>query len=553
MDSSEPAGTFSRLNRDQIGALSGYGVRRRTRAGELLVQEGRRQRDLFVVLSGAVAMVEGPGTAEERLVGVHGPGAFLDEVGLLTGQPSFVSAVVREPGEVLAVSVAALLDFVARDPRLGDAILRAFLCRREQLLGSVAGIRLIGSRFSPDTRRLREFAARNRIPHSWTDLEEDAGAERLLRRMSVGPDQTPVVVWRDGQVLHNPTNAELAGLIGPGAIDELPGSMVDVVIAGAGPAGLAAAVYGASEGLATVVLDAVGAGGQAGTASRIENYLGFPAGITGAELADRAVVQAEKFGAVIAAPAAVAGLSRGDGYHAVRVDGRGGEVRARTVVVATGARYRRLDVPRLAEFEGTSVYYAATVVEARFCAERPVVVVGGGNSAGQAVVYLVQHARSVRLVIRHGDLGRDMSRYLVDQIERDSRVEVFRESQVCELAGADGRLESVVVENLRTGLRRSLDARLLFVFVGARPCTDWLGGHVALDEDGYVRTGPAVGAPAGGDRPPDLLETSAPGVFAVGDVRSGSIKRVASAVGEGAMAIRLVHQHLARMGREPGG
>ncbi|GFJ76234.1 hypothetical protein Phou_004140 [Phytohabitans houttuyneae] len=313
MDSSEPAGTFSRLNRDQIGALSGYGVRRRTRAGELLVQEGRRQRDLFVVLSGAVAMVEGPGTAEERLVGVHGPGAFLDEVGLLTGQPSFVSAVVREPGEVLAVSVAALLDFVARDPRLGDAILRAFLCRREQLLGSVAGIRLIGSRFSPDTRRLREFAARNRIPHSWTDLEEDAGAERLLRRMSVGPDQTPVVVWRDGQVLHNPTNAELAGLIGPGAIDELPGSMVDVVIAGAGPAGLAAAVYGASEGLATVVLDAVGAGGQAGTASRIENYLGFPAGITGAELADRAVVQAEKFGAVIAAPAAVAGLSRGTG------------------------------------------------------------------------------------------------------------------------------------------------------------------------------------------------------------------------------------------------
>ncbi|GFJ76233.1 hypothetical protein Phou_004130 [Phytohabitans houttuyneae] len=192
-------------------------------------------------------------------------------------------------------------------------------------------------------------------------------------------------------------------------------------------------------------------------------------------------------------------------------------------------------------------------MEARFCAERPVVVVGGGNSAGQAVVYLVQHARSVRLVIRHGDLGRDMSRYLVDQIERDSRVEVFRESQVCELAGADGRLESVVVENLRTGLRRSLDARLLFVFVGARPCTDWLGGHVALDEDGYVRTGPAVGAPAGGDRPPDLLETSAPGVFAVGDVRSGSIKRVASAVGEGAMAIRLVHQHLARMGREPGG
>ncbi|MFD0743783.1 NAD(P)/FAD-dependent oxidoreductase [Phytohabitans flavus] len=301
------------------------------------------------------------------------------------------------------------------------------------------------------------------------------------------------------------------------------------------------------------MLDAVGAGGQAGTSPRIENYLGFPAGISGVELADRAVMQAEKFGAAIAAPAAVVGLERREGYHVVRVDGRDEEVRARTVVVATGARYRRLDLPRLADFEGTSVYYAATVVEARFCAKRPVVVVGGGNSAGQAVVYLVQHAQSVRLVTRHGDLGRDMSRYLVDQIERDERVEVLRESEVCELAGTEGRLASVVVEHLPTGARRSLDAGLLFVFIGAQPCTDWLGGHVALDEHGYVRTGPAVGAPVEGTRPPDLLETSAPGVFAVGDVRSGSIKRVASAVGEGALAIRLVHEHLARLGRAPGG
>ncbi|BCB90215.1 FAD-dependent oxidoreductase [Phytohabitans suffuscus] len=551
MDSSA-AGAFSRLNRDQIETLSGYGERRRTREGDVLVREGQRHRDLFVVLSGAVAVTEGHGTAEERLIGVHGPGSFLDEVGLLTGQPSFVSAVVREPGEVLALPLPAMLDFVARDPRLGDVVLRAFLCRREQLLGSVAGIRIVGSRFSPDTRRLREFVARNRIPHTWTDLEEDAGAERLLRRMGVGPEQTPVVIWRDGRVLHNPTNAELARLIGPGAVDELPGSIVDVAIAGAGPGGLAAAVYGASEGLDVVVLDAVGAGGQAGQSSRIENYLGFPAGISGAELADRAVVQAEKFGAAVAAPAAVVGLERRDGYHLVRVDGRAEEVRARTVVVATGARYRRLDVPRLAEFEGTSVYYAATVVEANFCARQPVVVVGGGNSAGQAVVYLVQHAASVRLVIRHADLRRDMSRYLVDQIERDERVEVLRDSQVCGLAGVDGRLESVVVERLPGGDRRSLDAGLLFVFIGAQPCTDWLGGRVALDERGYVRTGPAVGAAVDGDRRPDLLETSAPGVFAVGDVRSGSTKRVASAVGEGAMAIRLVHQHLARIGREPG-
>jgi thioredoxin reductase (NADPH) len=547
------AGTSPRLGRDQIQALSGYGERRRTRPGDVLIREGQRQPDMFVVSSGAVAVVEGYGTPDERLIGIHGPGWFLGEVGLLGGQPSFVSAVVREAGEVLAVPVPALLELVARDPRLGDAVLRAFLRRREQLLGAVAGIRIIGSRFSPGTRRLREFVARNRIPHTWTDLEEDAAAERLLRQMSVRPEDTPVVIWRDGQVLRNPTTAELARLIGPDAVEELPGSMVDLVIAGAGPAGLAAAVYGASEGLETVVLDAVGAGGQAGTSSRIENYLGFPSGISGAELADRAVVQAEKFGAAIAAPAAVVGLESRDGYQAVRVDGRAEELRAQAVVVATGARYRRLDVPRLAEFEGTSVYYAATIVEAKFCARQPVVVVGGGNSAGQAVLYLVQHAESVRLVIRHHDLGRDMSRYLVDQIERDDRVEVLRDSQVSELAGADGRLAAVVVEEIPTGIRRTLDAGLLFVFIGAQPCTDWLGGHVALDERGYVRTGPAVGTAVDGDRPPDLLETSAAGVFAVGDVRSGSIKRVASAVGEGAMAIRLVHQHLARIGREPGG
>jgi thioredoxin reductase (NADPH) len=553
VDSTDAAGAFPRLGQDQIQALSGYGERRRTRPGDVLIQEGQRQRDLFVVLRGAVAVAEGRGTPEERLIGVHGPGWFLDEVGLLSGQPSFVSAVVREAGEVLAVPVPALLELVGRDPRLGDVVLRAFLCRREQLLGAVAGIRIAGSRFSPGTRRLREFAARNRIPHTWIDLEEDADAEHLLRRMRVRPEDTPFVIWHDGQVLRNPTNAELAGLLGPDAVAELPGSTVDLVIAGAGPGGLAAAVYGASEGLRTVVLDAVGAGGQAGTSSRIENYLGFPAGISGAELADRAVVQAEKFGAAIAAPAAVVGLGRRDGYQAVRVAGRAEDLRARAVVVATGARYRRLDVPRLAEFEGTSVYYAATLVEAGYCARRPVVVVGGGNSAGQAVVFLRQHAQSVRLVIRHGDLGRDMSRYLVDQIERDDRVEVLRHSEVCALAGADGRLESVVVEGLRTGARRSLEAGLLFVFIGAKPCTDWLAGHVALDDRGYVRTGPAVGATVEGDRPPDLLETSTPGVFAVGDVRSGSTKRVASAVGEGAMAIRLVHQHLARIGHLPAG
>jgi thioredoxin reductase (NADPH) len=333
-----------------------------------------------------------------------------------------------------------------------------------------------------------------------------------------------------------------------------PEAACDLVVVGAGPAGLAAAVYGASEGLTTVVLDSVATGGQAGTSSRIENYLGFPAGISGAELADRAVIQAEKFGATISVPAAATGLGERDGLHAVRLDD-GTEIRTRTVVIATGARYRRLDLPRLDEFEGSSVYYAATFTEARFCDRQPVAIVGGGNSAGQATVYLSQHAAKVRLLIAHADLGRDMSRYLVDQIERDPAVEVHRNTEVRELIGRDGALEELVVDRNDTGATDRLPATLLFVFIGARPCTDWLRGSVALDERGYVLTGPdrvpRDATPAGG-RPPQVLETSRPGVLAVGDVRSGSIKRVASAVGEGAMAVRLVHAHLAQTARPAG-
>jgi thioredoxin reductase (NADPH) len=544
------AGAFPRLGDDQIEALRPYGERRPTRAGDVLVREGERHRDFFVVLAGTVAIFEGYGTTEERLVKVHGPGRFLDELGLLTGQPSFVSAVVSEPGEVLAVPLPALRELVSRDPRLGDLILRAFICRRELLLGTVSGIRIVGSRFSPDTRRLREFAARNRLPHTWIDLDGDAGAEALLRQMSITPTDTPVVILGNERVLRNPTNAELAQIIGLPTRGPLE-SELDLVIVGAGPAGLAAAVYGASEGLTTVVLDAIGTGGQAGTSARIENYLGFPAGISGAELADRAVIQAEKFGATITVPAAATGLEQQDGCHAVRVED-GTDVRARTVVIAAGARYRRLDVPRLDEFEGISVYYAATIVEARLCLRQPVVVVGGGNSAGQAALYLAQHAAAVRLLIRHDDLGRDMSRYLVDQIERDPRVEVLRHAEACELVGRDGRLEAVIAEDTHTGVRQALEASLLFVFIGAQPCTGWLAGRLALDDHGYVHTGPGAAPSAPGDRQPDLLETSRPGVFAVGDVRSGSIKRVASAVGEGAMAVRLIHEHLAKIGRSPG-
>jgi thioredoxin reductase (NADPH) len=405
---------------------------------------------------------------------------------------------------------------------------------------------------------LREFAARNRLPHRWIDLEEDEHAEELLRQLSVKPEETPVVIWGAAHVLRNPSNAELARVIGLKA-PRTPEAVVDLVVAGAGPSGLAAAVYGASEGLATVVLDSIAVGGQAGTTMRIENYLGFPAGISGSELAARATIQAQKFGARISVPADAASLRLEDGHHVVGLSD-GTEVTARTLLIATGAHYRRLPVARLAEFETTSVFYAATLEEARLCVDAPVAVVGGGNSAGQACLFLARQASHVYLLLRGGDLGKDMSRYLADRVEANPHIEVRLHTEVRELVGEE-RLEAIVVEQNETGEREQLEVHDLFVFIGADPCTPWLATEIALDENGFVLTGPDAARAANGNdewehtgRAPLLLETSRPGVLAVGDVRSGSIKRVASAVGEGSMAVRLVHEHLAEHhGLEPPG
>jgi thioredoxin reductase (NADPH) len=522
----------------QIAALEERGTRRRVERGEVLFREGDECYDFYVVLDGLVKIVESYGAPDERLIAVHGPGRFLGELSLAIGQPAFLTAVVHEGGEVLVVPVERLLEIVQRDPGLGDLILRAYLVRRSILIDLGAGLRIVGSRFSPDTRRLRDFATRNRIPHRFIDLERDEGSERLLRALGVAPEDTPVVIWRGDQVLRNPSNAELARLVGlrTGGVKE---AVCDLLVVGAGPAGLGASVYGASEGLATVALDAVAPGGQAGTSPRIENYLGFPTGISGAELAERAEIQARKFGAQVTVPAQVVALERDDGRYLARLDG-GGEITGRTVVIATGAHYRRLDVPRLEELEGTSVYYAATQVEAQLCHGDPIAVVGGGNAAGQASLFLSRHASMVRLIVRRDDLGRDMSRYLVDQLERAPGVEVMLSTEVKDLVG-DRVLEGLVVENVETGERQTVDARALFVFIGATPHTAWLGDLLELDEDGFILTGSETGS---GALP--LLETSAPGVFAAGDVRSGSIKRLASAVGEGSMSVRLVHQYLAQ-------
>ncbi|MEA2224892.1 MAG: thioredoxin reductase [Solirubrobacteraceae bacterium] len=542
-------GAFPRLTEDQLARLEAQGTRRRTHAGEVLFREGDEHYDFHVVLDGKVAVVESQGGPHERLIAVHGPRRFLGELGLLTGQAAFFTAVVREPGEVLVVPVDRLRALLSHDSALGDLLLRAYFLRRELLIGLGAGFRIIGSSFSPDARRLREFVARNRLPHRWIDLEQDAGAEALLREVGVAPQETPVVIWR-GEVMRNPSNAELARAVG---LSSTPSerTLCDLLVVGSGPAGLAASVYGASEGLDTVTLDALATGGQAGTSSRIENYLGFPAGISGADLAERAAIQARKFGAQIIVPAEAVALESVEDYYLVRLaDDR--EVLARSVLIASGARYRKLPVSRLEEFEGGSVYYAATLTEARICAGDPVVVVGGGNSAGQATLFLSRYATELRLLIRGDSLSANMSRYLADRIER-SGVEVLLDTEVRALEG-EGTLEAVIAENKRTGKRRRLPARAMFVFIGADPHTGWLRQCVALDRHGFVLTGPAaakLGEGERGSRQPLLLETSRPGVLAAGDVRSGSIKRVASAVGEGSMAVRLVYDFLERAHQHP--
>jgi thioredoxin reductase (NADPH) len=533
-------GAYPRLSDTQIAALTGQGDRSDTQPGEILFREGERDCGFYVVLAGHVASVEGHGTHEERIISVHGRGRFLGELCLLTGEGSFYTAMALDAGEVLAVSVARLRELIARDPAFGELILRAYLLRRCILIGLGVGLRVVGSRYSPDTRRIRDFVARNRIPLRWLDLETDPAAEAMLAQFGVTPDDTPIVIVY-GRLLRNPGNADLAAAIGlPAPSAEQAGC--DVLVVGAGPAGLSAAMYAASEGMRVTALDGVATGGQAETSSRIENYLGFPSGISGAELADRAVLQAKKFGARFAVPAQASAIALDRGYYRVRL-ADGTSLTSTSVVIATGARYRRLDVPRLDYFEKMSVYYAASQAEALMCLSDPVAIVGGGNSAGQAAIFLSAHATRITLIVREHDLSEHMSRYLIDRVTRLPNVRVMVDSEVRELHG-DQTLEAITVAGSRTGTRRVLPARALFVFIGAEPCTDWLGGLVDLDDHGFVRTGAGALAAAGGPDGlgPLPLETTSPAVFAVGDVRSGSAKRVAAAVGEGAVAIRLAFE-----------
>jgi thioredoxin reductase (NADPH) len=539
---------FPTLSEAQIAELarcSGASLRRFA-DGEVLIEPGDSDFEFHIVTRGGIEILDVSGDAPKTIT-IHGPGAFTGDVSHLTGNPAIIRAEARGETEAYVLSGDALREMLDQCPTLSDIVLQAFIARRQLLResGSFTGLRVIGSRYSQDTFRIRDFLAKNRVLYTWLDLEADPDVGRLLEQFGIDETETPVVACAHRLLLRNPTNLELGEAIG--MRKRLGQELYDLAIVGAGPAGLAAAVYGASEGLATVLLDRTAPGGQAGTSMRIENYLGFPTGITGSELADRAVLQANRFGARLSVPSSVASLSF-DGRYPVLSLEDGETILTKCLLIATGAQYRRLGVEGCAELEGRGVYYAATPNEARGCQGADVAVVGGGNSAGQAAVFLAGFARRVYHLIRGDDLSLNMSSYLVRRVEQTENIELLRNTEVQRMHG-DGHLSEVEIRNRRTGEEARLRIVALFSFIGAVPRTEWLPKEVETDPRGFVLTGAAVKAISQGPttRDPFLLETSRRGVFAAGDVRAGSVKRVASAVGEGSMAIQFVHEFLKEM------
>jgi thioredoxin reductase (NADPH) len=516
------------------------------RNGETLFAVGDRDFKFHVIRSGEVEIVDYSGD-KPRTITTHHKGGFTGDISHLTGNPSVVTAIAKGDCEVYEISGNALRQALNQCPALSDIILQAFIARRQLLRKSpdFTGLRVIGSRYSAETFRVRDFLAKNRVLFTWVDVETDPDVDRLLKQFGVTEVDTPVVACSSMLLLRNPSNRELAERIG--IRQPLEHTVYDLTVVGAGPAGLAAAVYGASEGLRTVVLDRTAPGGQAGTSMRIENYLGFPTGVTGSELTDRAILQANKFGARLSVPTPVTQLTFDKTYCILHLDG-GETLTTKCLLIATGVDYRRLGVDGEEQFDGNGVYYAATPTEAQMCRGAQVVLVGGGNSAGQAAVFLAGHASKVLLVIRGDDLHKDMSSYLVRRIEETPTIEVLRNSTVRRMRG-DGHLNSVDIANSKTGEERTVETPAVFTFIGAVPHTNWLPMEIERDAKGFVRTGAALAQSRYWTqrRQPFLLETSRPGVFAAGDVRSDSVKRVASAVGEGAMAVAFVHEYLKEM------
>ena len=532
---------FPTLDPTEIERLRRFAEPRSYAQSERLIATGDVSPGMFILLSGEVAITQHNALGREEPIVTHGPGNFIGELNQLSGRPSLVDARALKAVETLIVPSPRLRDVLIAEAELGERIMRALILRRVGLLESgIAGPLIVGRAGDANVLRLAGFLSRNGQPHQTLDPGTDSCAKTLVERFNLEASQLPIVLCASGGMLNNPTEVELArcmGLVRP--ID--PGRVYDVAIVGAGPAGLASAVYAASEGLSVITLDCRAFGGQAGASARIENYMGFPTGISGMALMARAFNQAEKFGAEMAIPDEVVRLrSRANGAPRFELDLANGErVVARSVVVASGVRYRRIDVPRLAEFEGSSVHYWATPLERKLCAGEEVALVGAGNSAGQAVVYLSGQVSKIWMLVRGASLEASMSRYLVDRIAGLPNVEVLTRTEVAGLEGAGGVLEAVRWRDREADKETRRPIRHLFLFTGAEPNTDWLSGSdVLLDENGFVRTGADVGK---GERP---LETSVPGIFAIGDVRCGSVKRVAAAVGEGAQVIATVHGYL---------
>ena len=538
---------FPTLTSSQIARIAHAGVVRPVARGEVLIEAGDHSVPFFVVTRGEIEIIQ-HGPRGDALVVVHGPGKFTGEANLILGRRSLMRAVASEPGEVIQLTREQLLDLVQTDAALSEILMLAFIHRRMELAAQGIGdVTLVGSTHSSATVRIKAFLTRNGHPFRYVDLDRDPDVQALLDGLHVAIADIPVLICR-GDVLRNPTNAAIADCLGFNEnIDQT--HVRDVVIVGAGPAGLAAAVYAASEGLDALVIEASSPGGQAGSSSRIENYLGFPAGISGQELAGFAYAQAQKFGAEVLIARGATALTCDRKPYRVEI-GEGATVPARAVIIATGVQYRKPDIANLSSFDGAGVYYSATFMEAQLCGADEVIVVGGANSAGQAAVFLSQTAARVLMLVRGNGLAESMSRYLIRRIEEIPNIQLQTDTEIAALEG-DGHLEHVQCCDKRTGEISRLAIRHVFLMTGAVPNTTWLAGCVALDSKGFIKTGPDLSrddlttARWPLERSPHLLETSLPGVFAVGDVRGGNVKRVASAVGEGSIAISFVHRTLA--------
>jgi len=515
---------------------------RQVEPGETVFAQGSTEHGIFVVISGSIEIV-GESNGVESVLTVVGPGEFTGEINLLSGRRSLVLCRAREASTLLEMDRSNLRRIMQSDAVLGDLFLRAFVLRRVYLIAhSIGDAVLIGSRHSSDTLRLRTFLGRNGHPHTYLDVDLDPDVQAVLDHFSIRVDDIPVLICRGELVLRNPSNAETAACFGLNVgIDQA--AVYDLIVIGAGPSGLAAAVYGASEGLNVLVLESNAPGGQAGSSSRIENYLGFPMGISGQELADRAFVQAEKFGAQISIARTASRLKCLHPPYVVELDDRS-SIQGRTIIIAAGSRYRKLDLANVEQFEGVGIYYGATQVEGPMCRDNEVAVVGGGNSAGQAAVFLAGFAKHVHLLVRGADLAKTMSRYLISRIEASAEITVQTGATVEALEGS-AHLERIRWRNAQTGSSETHDIRHLFLMTGADPNTAWLGECLALDAKRFIKTGADIQTEWPLGRSPFPLETSLPGIFAVGDIRANSVKRVASAVGEGSMAVQFVHQVLA--------